>query len=219
MSQLWQTFDPRAEFTVIERRLPHWSQAGAICFLTWRTVDSLPQSVLRSWYADREAWLSAQGIDPRALDWKNQLHQLEPDVRATFFRMFSQRWHKHLDEGYGACPLRRPNISQIVSTSLQMFDGDRYDLADFVIMPNHIHVLAAFVSEDGMLKQCESWKHYTAREINRTLNLTGRFWQQDGFDHLVRHEHSFHAFRNYIANNGPKAQLPNDQYRHYSKPL
>jgi hypothetical protein len=32
-----QVFDPTQEYAVIERRLPHWVQAGTICFITWRT--------------------------------------------------------------------------------------------------------------------------------------------------------------------------------------
>ena len=42
MSTLWplQTFDPKADYSIIERKLPHWAQAGTICFLTWRTADS-----------------------------------------------------------------------------------------------------------------------------------------------------------------------------------
>ena len=39
-------FDREGEVLIVERRLPHWSQAGAICFITWRTLDSMPQPVL-----------------------------------------------------------------------------------------------------------------------------------------------------------------------------
>ncbi len=56
-----------------------------------------------------------------------------------------------------------------------------------------------------MLEQFESWKHFTARSINRKLGNRGRFWQQDGFDHLVRSVEQFEHFRRYIANNGIKS--------------
>jgi hypothetical protein len=32
-------FDRDADVFVLERRLPHWSQPGAIAFVTWRTHD------------------------------------------------------------------------------------------------------------------------------------------------------------------------------------
>jgi len=66
------------------------------------------------------------------------------------------------------------------------FDGDRYEIMDFVIMPNHVHWLVAFPAEDLMLRQCESWKRFTTTKINQVIGRQGRFWQQDGFDHLVR---------------------------------
>ena len=68
-------------------------------------------------------------------------------------------------------------------------------------MPNHVHVLAAFPTEEAMLEQCESWKRFTARQINRLLNRRGRFWQQDVFDHLVRSPEEFERLRAYIAEN------------------
>ena len=92
-------------------------------------------------------------------------------------------------------------------------------MTDFVVMPNHIHLLAAFADEDGMLAQCASWKHFTAREINRQLEISGHFWQQDGFDHLVRTEQQFHAFRKYIADNGAKARLSPGEFLHFSKSI
>jgi putative transposase len=88
-----------------------------------------------------------------------------------------------------------------VADSLHHFDGDRYYLSDYVVMPNHVHLLAAFPSEDAMLGQCESWKHYMARQINAIVHQQGRFWQQDVFDHLVRSAEEFHHLRKYIAEN------------------
>ena len=221
MSTLWplQTFDPKQGFTIVVRKLPHWCQAGTICFITWRTADSIPVAVLRHWHREREDWLRQHGIDPRAGQSKGRFLQLPRPLRADFVRQFSDRWHRHLDSGHGACVLRRADLAQIVAESLLKFDGDRYELTDFIVMPNHVHLLAAFVNEGDMLKQCQSWKHFTAREINRVLSSHGHFWQQDGFDHLVRTLEHFEGFRRYIASNGVKAGLRADEYRHYTKDL
>ena len=87
------------------------------------------------------------------------------------------------------------------------------------MMPNHIHLLAAFRDEPAMLAQCESWKHFTAVRINRCLARKGRFWEQDGFDHLVRTEEHFVYFRRYIAENPLKAHLSAGEFIHFRKPL
>ena len=211
-------FDRNSEYTVIDRRLPHWLQPGVVCFLTWRTEDSIPVDVAERWRSERGRWLRLHGINPTTADWRNQLQQLDRAVEKEFYEHFSKRWHDELDACHGACVLRRRELANIVGNSLHHFDGDRYELLDFIVMPNHVHILAAFQHETSMLTQCNSWKHFTAREINRKLGTSGRFWQQDGFDHLVRSEEQFLHFRRYIANNGTKAGLSPQEYLHYSKP-
>jgi putative transposase len=115
--------------------------------------------------------------------------------------------------------LRRPDFAAIVAKSLRHFDAERYILLDFVVMPNHIHLLASFPDEAMMLAQCESWKHFTANQINRQLQEKGRFWQQDAFDHLVRSEQQLSYLRQYIAGNPQRARLRPDEFVLYSKAL
>lgn len=136
-----------------------------------------------------------------------------------FFDAFDNRWHDALDSCYGDCVLKVPDLAGIVADSLLHFDGDRYLMLDFVVMPNHVHFLASFPSEPAMLEQCESWKHYTATKINRRLGSKGRFWQQDGFDHLLRSESQFEYVRRYIAANPTRARLAAGEFVHYSKRL
>jgi len=211
-------FDPFQSKTVVERRLPHWSQAGAVTFITWRAMDSMPQRVLEQWQAERDQWLNKHGIATTA-ERKVELTSLPSGLRTEFYRFYSNRWHDHLDAGHGACVLRQPAISEIVNKSLRHFDNDRYLLTDFIVMPNHVHLLAAFPTEEAMLAQCESWKHYTATQINRHLGTRGRFWQQEGFDHLVRSEEQFAYLRKYIADNPKRAGLKLTEFVAYSRPL
>ena len=212
-------FDRQSDYTVIERKLPHWVQPGVVCFITWRTDDSIPAAVLEDWRNERRMWLRHHQINPLASDWRQQLQRLDTAVQTEFYQHFSQRWHDELDACHGACVLRDPANADIIANSLHHFDGDRYELTDFIVMPNHVHLLAAFPEGDSMLAQCESWKHYTAHKINRRLGTSGRFWQQDGFDHLVRSVEQFEHFRRYIARNGVKAKLPSSDYLHYSKSM
>jgi type I restriction enzyme R subunit len=212
-------FDPRSFVAVLERRLPHWSQPGVVTFLTWRTHDSLPAEVVESWRQSRRLWLREHRINPTANNWRDQLALLGPEACQEFYAEFSSRWHRELDLCYGMCDLRDPANSRIVADSLHYFDGQRYELTDFVVMPNHVHLLAAFRDEDAMLTQCDSWKHFTGHKINLRLGKSGRFWQQDGFDHLVRSIEQFEHFRQYIAQNPVKAKLCAGEFVHYSKDL
>jgi type I restriction enzyme R subunit len=210
-------FDPNETVSILERRLPHWSQAGVVCFLTFRTHDSFPKARLSRFHADRRQWLRCHHIDPDSNSWRQQLQQLDRAVQHEFFNTFSVRWNDALDRGAGDCLLANKRLSKIVFDSLLHFDGDRYEMCDFVVMPNHVHLLAAFRDDDNMLAQCESWKHFTAKEINCSVGRAGRFWQQDGFDHLVRSVEQYEHLRDYIASNPAKAKLDTTQYRHYSK--
>jgi len=212
-------FDRDTDVRIVQRRLPHWSQAGAACFITWRTQDSMPQAVLDEWYGDRGCWLQAHGIEPTDLHWRKDLERLNPEVVREFLDAFWNRWHDALDTGHGACVLMRPEFAKLVAESLQCLDGKRYLMFDFVVMPNHVHLLASFPDQEAMLAQCESWKRFTATRIHRCLNQKGRFWQQDGFDHLVRSEGQFSRLRRYIAGNPAKAKLRRGEFLHYSRLL
>ena len=209
-----RVFEPRDEYGVVERHLPHWCQAGTVSFITWRTWDSMPARVVKGWLAEREVWLRGHGIDPSRADWENSLRALPDSVIREFKKRFSGRWNEHLDALHGECVLRRGELARIVADSLVHFDGERYLLTDYVVMPNHVHLMAAFLDEEVMLSQCESWKHFTARGVNRALGRKGRFWQQDDFDHLVRSEEEFEHYRDYIADNPSRARLRPGEFLH-----
>lgn len=214
-----QFFNPKDEFAVQQRRLPHWSQAGTLSFITFRTHDSLPRSVLQAWIAARNDWLAKHCIDPERDDWRQAVEQLARPQPQEFRRLIGDRWHDHLDDGHGECALQMPACAEIIAASLRHFHGDRYLLTDFVVMPDHVHLIAAFASAEPMLKQCQSWKHFTAKTLNAALGRTGRFWQPDDFDHLVRSEEQFLALRQYIADNPVKAKLRVGEYLHASLPM
>lgn len=152
-------------------------------------------------------------------DWKRKLGELDPRQRRLFHRRLANRWDEHLDACHGSCVLQRRELAAIVAASLHEFDEDRYELTDFIIMPNHVHLLAAFPDEEAMLIRCESWKHFTATAINRKLGKKGRFWQQDVFDHLVRSVEQFEYYRRYIKDDPRRAALKPGQFLHYSKKL
>ena len=91
-----------------------------------------------------------------------------------------------MDECLGSCPLRIPEASAIVANSLLHFDAQRYQMGDFVVMPNHVHLLVTFPDGGTMKKQIASWLRFTATQINSLLQRSGTLWQEEPFDHLVR---------------------------------
>lgn len=209
--------DPGQEFFVVERGLPHRAQAGVVCFMTYRTRDSLPSAVVERCLREREDLLRKYGIDP-AGNWRAELNRLKPAVRHQVQWAVSERWDNALDDCHGSCVLKRPELSKIVADNLRHLNGTDYELMDFVVMPNHVHVLASFHAPESMLKRAAAWRRYQAREINRVLGESGHFWQEDGFDHLVRNPEQFEHYRRYIANNPIKARLKSGKYVLYSKP-
>ncbi len=249
-----ELFDPKADVFIHERLRPHWSQAGAVVFITLRTNDSIPREVIARWDREKQSWVERVLTDSRgslpdptppdtteppaqsialacdagtALDrgaihdyqhWSRLIPLMTDRQRHEFNFHFNRCRETKLDECLGACVLKRPELAQIVSDSLLYFDGDRYRMGDFIVMPNHVHMLAAFPTADVMEKQFDSWMHYTARLINRELGTRGRFWQQEPFDHLVRSPEQYDYLRRYIRENPTKANLRSHEflYREYS---
>lgn len=215
MTTPFQFFDPDADVDVSYRCLPHWQQPGVTYFVTFRTADSIPAPALKQWVYERNQWLRRHGINPLARDLDRRIEQLPKLERKQFQSTFTKKWHALLDECHGACVLKRPDLSQEVANSLKHFDGLRYQLGDFVVMPNHVHLLVMFPGLEQLRLQCRSWKKYTAGKINRVLGRKGPFWQDESFDHIVRSQEQFDYFRWYLADNPQRAKLRPGEYYHY----
>ena len=208
---LGDVFDPQTELLITEGDRPHWSQAGAIVFVTFRTYDSIPKEVVKRWDREKDNWLQRRGhADGRG--WSDILPNLTESERKEFHKHFRRCREQFLDTCHGRCLMRRPELAQIVANSLLHFDGKRYRMGDFVVMPNHVHLLAAFGSADSMRKQFDSWLHYTAFRINQKIGESGHFWQQEPFDHLVRSVEQYEYLRTYIKENPAKAKLKEGEY-------
>ena len=211
----FELFDPCAEVRITAGNLPHWYQPGVTYFITFRTDDSFPVEVAKRWYHHRDVWLRDHSIDPKSTGWESIVGRLPDDQQRAFHATFSRDFMRHLDRGYGECVLKRPEIARIVADSLRHFDGQRYHLGDFVVMPNHVHLLVCLLGNTDLVQQCYSWKKFSATAINRVLNRTGRFWHEESFDHLVRSEAQFNHLRTYIADNPKKAGLRDGEYLYW----
>ena len=210
-------FDPEAEVDVSERLLPHWFQPGVVTFVTFRTADSIPHEVLLRWYDELREWLRQHGVETKPNAPIPNVESLPAELQSPYRRHRFHKWNDHLDDCHGACHLRKRDLAEIVLNSLRHFDTERYELDCCIVMPNHVHLLAAFHLPTTCRGQSESWLHYTAFRINQRLQQKGEFWQSEPFDHLVRSPEQFVYLRKYIAENGIKARLPPTDYLYWSK--
>ena len=164
--------------------LPHFDAAETPQVITFRLVDSLPAAVLDLWEA--------------------QLRLLPKEKAPAEFR---RRMESYLDAGHGQCWLKDPRLAEMVQQALLYFDGERYHMHAWTVMPNHVHVLVTLKADVALDAVLHSWKSYTAKEANRYLGRTGPFWQPDYFDRAVRDERHFAAAVAYIEGNPVKAGL------------
>jgi len=181
-----------------KRRLPHWEAGRATYFVTFRLADSLPQKVLNTFRFERQDILATA---------KRINRQLSLRERARLKRLFSEQIERHLDAGVGARLLGKPGAAAIVADALQHFDGNRYDLFSWCVMPNHVHVVLRPCAGHHLAGILHSWKSFTATRINRLLDRAGRLWQREYYDHLIRDEREFGRIIDYVLQNPAKAGL------------
>lgn len=208
---LGEVFDPRAELHIKQHCRLHWSQAGTVVFITFRTADSIPREVLQRWELEKCEWLRRRNLDI-GKHWSEVVPTLSEKDKGDFQKEFHRCREAFLDTCHGRCLLKSPALAQIVAEALMHFDRLRYRLGDFIVMPNHVHLLAVFRAAEEMHDQCASWLHYTAVQINRQLGEKGKFWQQEPFDHLVRSPEQYDYLRQYMADNPRQAHLTTGEY-------
>ena len=153
--------------------LPHFDQPGLVQSITFRLGDSLPAGFLDE--CERKL---------KALPTKHRQTEKEKRIAAM------------LDRGAGQCFLSDAQVADLVENALLFFDGERYQLLCWCIMPNHVHAMVECGPEHPLDRIVHSWKSFTATRANRLLNRTGKFWQTEYHDRFIRDDdHYARAFR------------------------
>lgn len=109
--------------------LPHVKREGASYFVTFRLTDSLPKEVLLRF--EREHAETIRRLKGSA----------SAEALGEFHRELRRKIERHLDQGAGACHLRRPDIADMVAEGFRHFHGHHYLLDEWVVMPNHVHLV------------------------------------------------------------------------------
>ncbi len=164
--------------------LPHFDRPGLVQSLTFRLADSLPRSFFEQ--------------------CEQELRTLPESERKV---VKEQRIAAYLDRGAGACHLRDPRIAELVENAMLFFDGERYRLLSWCVMPNHVHAVIATKERQPLERVVHSWKSFTSKEANRLLRREGRFWQREYHDRFIRDEKHFVRAMSYVENNAVMAGL------------
>jgi len=156
----------------------------------------VPQKLLKRWLYKRHAWL-AENPEP----W-------DETKRKEYQSLFNSRMERWLDAGYGECLLRDDRCRKEVVERLLFKHGLDYDLGDWVVMPNHVHVLLQPLGGVSLEAIMRPVKGVSARNINLLLGRSGSLWMQESFSHIVRSLEQLKKFQCYIQMNPEKARLP-----------
>jgi|HubBroStandDraft_6_1064221.scaffolds.fasta_scaffold08507_2 REP element-mobilizing transposase RayT len=178
--------------------LPHLETCRPTYFVTFRLADSLPRELLEQLQKERQALEKATqaAVDVPA-----------DHARISQLRTILQKAERCLDSGLGHCFMRDPRVAKIVADAIKHFEGERYHLLAWCVMPNHVHVVFSPLEDHTLETILHSWKSFSAEQANRLLGRTGRFWQREYFDHLVRNEASLRKIIQYVKDNPQRAGL------------
>lgn len=177
--------------------MPHVNGDGLIQHVTYHLADSLPRKVVE----ELDAALKA--LPPQLRDAEKE-----------------RRINAYMDAGYGSCLLKEPELAKLVQDTFLVFQGERYTLFEWCVMPNHVHVLFEPIKGWSMSKIIASWKSYTGRRISAWMKERGmglpaglkgngpdRVWHREYWDRYVRDEAHFRAVTEFIRKNPVKAGL------------
>lgn len=172
--------------------LPHFESQDHIQHVCFHLVDSLPASAVHQ--------------------MAEELKSLPPTMREA---EREKRFQAYLDAGHGACWLHEPEVAAMVQEALLFFQGVRYTLHEWCVMPNHVHILFQPMNGWTMSKSVASWKAFTGRRISAWRIATGRdptdqggpVWQREYYDRFIRDERHFGTVAAYIRENPVKAGL------------
>jgi REP element-mobilizing transposase RayT len=164
--------------------LPHFDLPNLVQSITFRLADSLPQTVLDKIARELVALSESE-------------RQMKRERRIAAY----------LDAGHGACWIKDPRVANLIENALLHFDGQRYRLLAWCVMPNHVHALVETKDGFPLSEIIHSWKSFTANEANKILGRTGDFWQREYHDRFIRDDDHYRNMVVYIENNPVKAGL------------
>jgi REP element-mobilizing transposase RayT len=168
--------------------LPHFDYPGLIQSITFRLADAVPAETVAQWRQELGLNTETSADDSRQAELRERLERYE-------------------DGGHGDCHLSRNDAATVAQDALLHFDGARYRLLAWCVMPNHVHVLIETQPGHSVSNVVHSWKSFTANAINRLIGREGTLWMPEYHDRYIRDDGHLKAVVEYIENNPVKAGL------------
>ncbi|MFZ2640311.1 MAG: transposase, partial [Verrucomicrobiia bacterium] len=135
---------------------------------------------------------------PRRLRRLTTIHQRRP----VFFMTICTAQRQHL--------LANPEVHSLFAAfSKASPEKANISVGKYVLMPDHIHVFVAADGSAALSRWVGSLKKYLASHW-RTQGMTGPFWQEGFFDHVMRSEESMSEKWLYVHENPVRAELVQD---------
>ncbi len=128
-----------------------------------------------------------------------------------FITMCVKDRHELLGKVVGATVLGRPcpapyveltDIGRVVDAAIKYNDRDNISIRQFVVMPNHIHMIIAIMALDTgdrgrspLQMILRNMKAYVTKQIGFSM------WQKSYHDHIIRNEKEYYQIWQYIDEN------------------
>ncbi|MGC1461731.1 MAG: transposase [Terracidiphilus sp.] len=178
-------------------RLPHWEKEEGLYFITFHLADSLPKSVLAKITERRRILEAAQHNNAKLL----------PEQKTQLAAYSHARMEEYFDRGAGSCPFLDHRIAGTMAAALRFWEGKRYRLLAWCVMPNHVHVVVRLFPGHELARVVKAWKNFSAKAANHTLGRKGRFWQREYYDRLIRNGEELSRAVRYVVENPANAEL------------
>jgi len=95
----------------------------------------------------------------------------------------------------------------LVETLLDYRKQGKFLVHEFVVMPNHLHVLLTTVEGITLERSVQFTKGGFSHRAGKQLEVRGEIWQRGYVDHRIRDARDFASHREYIRQNPVKAHL------------
>jgi len=174
---------------------PHWVVDFGCYAVTLRCRGTLPKAV--------QAQLREIGAALEAVEATSE------EAESYRRRHFSILEHA-LDRSDGFCPFKSDATARQMMAYLEAYDSENLSFDQWVIMPNHLHLITRPMVCRGVDDFIRAWRRFksrSARAMNQVLGRSGPFWQASWYDRWIRDSVEWNRWSDYLARNPVKAGL------------
>ncbi|MDD4279991.1 MAG: transposase [Candidatus Sumerlaeales bacterium] len=161
------------------RKMPKFDYdiPGDTWFVTLFLADAIPLEYLKKMQQELLEWMK-----------KYEGAELTAALRRQRNELFPQRIENFLDKGEGSCLFNDTRMARAAQESLEHYNGRRYNLGRYAIMPNHIHAVLTLPPDGNITRVIRTIKHSSGDLLNKLTGLSSGtpVWHQHTLTQQVR---------------------------------